>query len=71
MRSLNFHGKFTRMIPPGAAVKIERKEFLNRKRHPFYKHGDAALFLARKTARSLAESWQVTIRITMECTNRM
>lgn len=27
---------------------IERKAFLNRKKHPFYKHGDAALFLARK-----------------------
>ena len=25
---------------------IERKEFLDRKRHPFYRHGDAALFLA-------------------------
>ena len=31
-------------VPP---LIIERKEFLNRKRHPFYKHGDAALFLAR------------------------
>jgi GNAT superfamily N-acetyltransferase len=27
---------------------IERKAFLDRKRHPFYRHGDAALFLARK-----------------------
>ena len=27
---------------------IERKEFLNRKKHPFYQHGDAALFLARR-----------------------
>ena len=32
-------------VPP---LIIERKEFLNRDRHPFYKHGDAALFLARK-----------------------
>jgi GNAT superfamily N-acetyltransferase len=27
---------------------IERKGFLDRKRHPFYRHGDATLFLARK-----------------------
>jgi GNAT superfamily N-acetyltransferase len=33
-------------VPP---LIIERKAFLNRKRHPFYKHGDAALFLARKS----------------------
>jgi GNAT superfamily N-acetyltransferase len=32
-------------VPP---LLIERKEFLDRKRHPFYRHGDAALFLARK-----------------------
>ena len=32
-------------VPP---LIIERKEFLNRNRHPFYRHGDAALFLARK-----------------------
>ncbi len=32
-------------VPP---LIIERKAFLNRKRHPFYKHGDAALFLARQ-----------------------
>src|SRR5947209_20108767 len=32
-------------VPP---LIIERKAFLNRKKHPFYKHGDAALFLARK-----------------------
>jgi len=31
-------------VPP---LIIERKTFLNRERHPFYKHGDAALFLAR------------------------
>jgi hypothetical protein len=31
-------------VPP---LLIERKAFLNRKTHPFYKHGDAALFLAR------------------------
>jgi GNAT superfamily N-acetyltransferase len=33
-------------VPP---LIIERKAFLDRKRHPFYKHGDAALFLARKS----------------------
>jgi GNAT superfamily N-acetyltransferase len=32
-------------VPP---LIVERKTFLNRKRHPFYKHGDAALFLARR-----------------------
>src|SRR5437773_5297621 len=32
-------------VPP---LIIERKEFLDRKRHPFYQHGDAALFLARR-----------------------
>jgi GNAT superfamily N-acetyltransferase len=32
-------------VPP---LIIERKGFLDRKRHPFYKHGDAALFLARR-----------------------
>jgi GNAT superfamily N-acetyltransferase len=32
-------------VPP---LIIERKAFLDRKRHPFYTHGDAALFLARK-----------------------
>ncbi|PYL31619.1 MAG: N-acetyltransferase [Verrucomicrobia bacterium] len=32
-------------VPP---LIIERKAFLNRKRHPFYQHGDAALFLAWK-----------------------
>ncbi len=32
-------------VPP---LIIERKEFLDRKKHPFYKHGDAALFLARR-----------------------
>ena len=31
-------------VPP---LLIERKAFLNRKTHPFYKHGEAALFLAR------------------------
>src|SRR5256714_8270762 len=30
-------------VPP---LLIERKEFLDRKKHPFYEHGDAALFLA-------------------------
>ena len=32
-------------VPP---LIIERKAFLERERHPFYNHGDAALFLARK-----------------------
>jgi GNAT superfamily N-acetyltransferase len=32
-------------VPP---LILERKAFLNRKGHPFYKHGDAALYLARK-----------------------
>jgi len=32
-------------VPP---LIIERKAFLDRKRHPFYRHGDAALFLARQ-----------------------
>jgi GNAT superfamily N-acetyltransferase len=32
-------------VPP---LIIERKAFLDRKQHPFYKHGDAALFLARR-----------------------
>ena len=32
-------------VPP---LIMERKAFLDRKRHPFYRHGDAALFLARK-----------------------
>jgi len=35
-------------VPP---LIIERKAFLNRKRHPFYLHGDAALFLARSGSR--------------------
>ena len=32
-------------VPP---LIVERKALLNRKRHPFYRHGDAALFLARR-----------------------
>ncbi len=32
-------------VPP---LIIERKAFLDRKHHPFYQHGDAALFLARR-----------------------
>jgi len=32
-------------VPP---LIIERKEFLDRKRQPFYKHGDARLFLAKR-----------------------
>jgi len=33
-------------VPP---LIIERKGFLDRKRHPFYRHGDAALFLASRS----------------------
>ncbi|PZR70904.1 MAG: N-acetyltransferase [Chthoniobacterales bacterium] len=33
-------------VPP---LILERKQFLNRKKHPFYEHGDAALFLARRS----------------------
>ena len=32
-------------VPP---LIIERKAFLHRKHHPFYRHGNASLFLARK-----------------------
>ncbi len=32
-------------VPP---LIIERRAFLDRKKHPFYRHGDAALFLARR-----------------------
>ncbi len=32
-------------VPP---LIMERKTFLDRKRHPFYQHGDAALFVAKK-----------------------
>jgi GNAT superfamily N-acetyltransferase len=32
-------------VPP---LIIERRAFLNRKKHPFYRHGDAELFLARR-----------------------
>jgi hypothetical protein len=35
-------------VPP---LIIERKAFLNRKHHPFYRHGDAAIFLARKNGK--------------------
>jgi ribosomal protein S18 acetylase RimI-like enzyme len=35
-------------VPP---LIIERKRFLDRKRHPFYRHGDAALFLARRNGK--------------------
>src|SRR3984893_11510148 len=34
-------------VPP---LIIERKAFLNRQRHPFYQHGAAALFFARKNS---------------------
>jgi GNAT superfamily N-acetyltransferase len=32
-------------VPP---LILERNEFLDRKKHPFYRHGDAALFLAKR-----------------------
>ncbi|MGI8437788.1 MAG: GNAT family N-acetyltransferase [Chthoniobacterales bacterium] len=32
-------------VPP---LILERRDFLDRKKHPFYQHGDAALFLARR-----------------------
>ncbi len=32
-------------VPP---LLLERKEFLDREKHPFYEHGDAAIFLARR-----------------------
>lgn len=35
-------------VPP---LILERKAFLDRKRHPFYHHGDAALFLARQNSK--------------------
>ena len=35
-------------VPP---LIIERKKFLDRKQHPFYRHGDAALFIARKNGK--------------------
>ncbi|HEV2840225.1 MAG TPA: GNAT family N-acetyltransferase [Chthoniobacterales bacterium] len=33
-------------VPP---LLVERKQFLDREKHPFYQHGDAALFLARSS----------------------
>jgi GNAT superfamily N-acetyltransferase len=35
-------------VPP---LIIERKAFLDREKHPFYQHGDAALFLARRNGK--------------------
>src|SRR5438105_7096763 len=32
-------------VPP---LLVERKAFLDREKHPFYKHGDAALFLGKR-----------------------
>src|SRR5438309_10417007 len=32
-------------VPP---LLLERKEFLDQKKHPFFEHGAAALFLARR-----------------------
>ena len=34
-------------VPP---LIIERRAFLDRKKHPFYRHGDAELFLARRNS---------------------
>src|ERR1700758_4653109 len=38
----------TNWIPP---LKLERYAYLNRKLNPFYRHGDAQLFLARRDGR--------------------
>jgi hypothetical protein len=46
-------------VPP---LLIERKAFLDRKRHPFYRHGDATLFLAKAMAKSSAASWRAMTR---------
>jgi GNAT superfamily N-acetyltransferase len=35
-------------VPP---LLLERREFLDRKKHPFFEHGDAALFLARSNGK--------------------
>ncbi|MGI8955798.1 MAG: GNAT family N-acetyltransferase [Chthoniobacterales bacterium] len=35
-------------VPP---LILERKEFLDREKHPFFEHGDAALFLARSNGK--------------------
>jgi GNAT superfamily N-acetyltransferase len=40
--------KGTNWIPP---LKLERYAYLNRKLNPFFKHGDAELFLARRNGR--------------------
>jgi GNAT superfamily N-acetyltransferase len=37
-------------VPP---LIIERKAFLDRRKHPFYRHGDAALFLAKQNGQIL------------------
>jgi ribosomal protein S18 acetylase RimI-like enzyme len=37
-------------VPP---LLIERKEFLDRTKHPFFEHGDAALFLARRNGETV------------------
>lgn len=37
-------------VPP---LIIERREFLDRDKHPFYRHGDAALFLARRNGENV------------------
>src|SRR6184192_1017859 len=46
-------------VPP---LIIERRSFLDRNKHPFYQHGDAALFLDRKSTR-LNSSHQSTSRM--------
>jgi len=37
-------------VPP---LILERKQFLDRKQHPFYRHGDAELFLARRNGEAV------------------
>jgi hypothetical protein len=42
------HSNAEQWIPP---LKIERQLFLNRRTGPFFKHGEAQLFLARRDGR--------------------
>ena len=41
-------------VPP---LLLEVKEFLDRRKHPFYKHGDAAQFIALAAARRRGGFW--------------